>query len=283
MNRHAVAAGACALAIGLAACSSTDSVTNAPSLQLTANDTAQVVLHEAGTATTGDLDVLNSNAATLNFQVAPSPAQGLRAASAYAAGYAAASGCTLDSATAIFTCPPVSSNGLTLVRTFEFFDSTGAPMLKFDGLATASVHVVATETGVRPTATGADTVSAVRNLTASGLLGQNTTRIWNGTATRTVGSFWSDSLAQRTADLTDNTTFANVVIDLPRSSNPYPASGTITRVVAGSGTVTRNGTTKTMTVSRTVTITFNGTEFVPMTIGTASYTLDLATGQATKN
>jgi hypothetical protein len=30
-------------------------------------------------------------------------------------------------------------------------------------------------------------------------------------------------------------------------------------------------------------ITFNGTEFVPMTVGSLNYTLDLATGKATKN
>lgn len=284
MNRHVITATACALALGLAACSAnSDSITSTPSLKLTADDSLQTVAYSAAQATAGDLDVLNSGAATLNFQVAAAPPSGSNAELAYEATYAAATGCTLDSTTYIFTCPSTTANGLTLVRTFEFFDATGAPMLKFNGLTTASVHMIATETGVRPSATGADTISRLRDLTASGLLGQNTTRIWNGTGLRNDGGYWSDSVATRTHHLSDNTTFSNIVVNLPRSSNPYPASGTITRLVSGSGTVTRNGTTKSLTISRTVTITFNGTEFVPMLIGTTSFTLDLATGKATKN
>ncbi|MGA9836264.1 MAG: hypothetical protein WBQ26_03000 [Gemmatimonadaceae bacterium] len=284
MNRHAIITGACALALGLAACSSnSDSVTSTAAFQLTPDDSLQAVVHSVGQATAGDLDVLNSSAATLNFQVAAPPVSSANAELAYDAGYAAAAGCTLDSATSIFTCPPTTSNGLTLVRTFEFFDSTGAPMLAFNGATTASVHIVATETGVRSSATGADTISRVRDLTASGLLGHNTTRIWNGTGTRNDGGYWSDSIATRTAHVIDNTTFTNIVVDLPRASNPYPASGTITRMVSGAATVTRNGTTRSLTVTRTVTITFNGTEFVPMMVGNTAYTLDLATGTATKH
>jgi hypothetical protein len=284
MNRHVSTIGACALALGLAACgSNSDSVMNPVSFQLTPDDSLQAVAYSAGQATAGDLDVLNSNAATLSFQVTAPSASGSNAELAYAASFAAASGCTLDSATAIFTCPPTTTNGLTLVRTFEFFDSTGAPMLKFNGLTTASVNVIATVTGVRPSATGADTISRLRNLTATGLLGHNTTRVWNGTGLRNDGGYWTDSIAARTYHVSDNTTFSNIVVDLPRSSNPWPASGTITRLVSGSGTVIKNGTTRSFTLSRTVVITFNGTEFVPMMVGNVAFTLDLATGKATKN
>ena len=200
----------------------------------------------------------------------------------HAAGYAAASGCTVDSTTFIFTCPPTTSNGLTLLRTFEFFDSTGAPMLAFNGVNTASVAVMATESGVRPTANGADTVSGTRSLTATGCWA--TTRRGFGTARAPASSAATGRTASRRAPPTFPTT--------PRSrtsswtsplQQSVPASGTITRLVSGTGTVTRNGTTKSITISRTVTITFNGTEFVPMTVGTVAYTLDLATGQATKN
>ena len=78
-----------------------------------------------------------------------------------------------------------------------------------------------TENGVISSAAGADTVNGSRNLTATGLLGHNTTRTWNGTGS--------------------------------------------------------------VTISRTVGITFNGTEFVPMTVGSQNCTLDLATGKPTKN
>ena len=142
---------------------------------------------------------------------------------------------------------------------------------------------MATETGVRPSLTGADTVNRNRNVTVSGLLGRNTTRIWNGSGVRSDGGYWSDRLAARTYDVQDNTTFTNIVVTLPRLLHPWPTSGSVSRTVRVTGSVNRGGVIKTFTVSKDVTITFNGTETVPMTIGGVSYTLDLLTGQATKN
>ncbi len=80
----------------------------------------------------------------------------------------------------------------------------------------------------------------------------------------------------------DNVTFTNVVVNLPRSQNPWPMSGTVTRQMIGSGSVSKLGTTRTFTVTKTMTITFNGTRYVPMTVGTMQFTLDLYTGTATK-
>ena len=156
-------------------------------------------------------------------------------------------------------------------------------MLHFNDSTTASANVVANVSGVRTLANGADTVSRVRTLTATGLLGHNATRTWNGTGSGTSSAYWADSTTVRTARTSETATFTDIVVDLPRASHPYPASGTVTRVISGTGTVTRNGTTKTLTISRTVTITFNGTEFVPMVVGTQTYTLDLVTGKVTKS
>ena len=171
---------------------------------------------------------------------------------------------------------------MTVTRTLQFFDANNIVMNHFDS-TTASMNVQAVLAGVVATATGADTVNGTRNLTATGLLGHNTTRIWNGNGSSTHAEFWTDSAASRTADVSFNSSFSNIVVQLPRSANPYPVSGSITRVVTGTGVVTKNGKSKGVTISRTVTITFNGTEFVQMTDGTNTYTLDLATGVATKN
>jgi hypothetical protein len=59
-------------------------------------------------------------------------------------------------------------------------------------------------------------------------------------------------------------------------------SGTVTRQIAGSGTVVKDGVTRTFTLSKIVTITFNGTRLVPMSIGGVAFTLDLFTGKAVK-
>jgi hypothetical protein len=278
MNRIRFTAAACALAAGLAACSSSsDSITGTPTFQLSAYDSSQAVAVPAGQAAVGDLDVLNALGSSLNFQMAPA------GGSAFDAAFDAAGSCTLDSATFIHTCSGTTANGLALVRAVEYFDSTGAPMLTRNDTTTASAHVVATTSGVRTTANGADTVTRVRTLTVTGLLGHNTTRTWNGTGTGTSNAYWADSVATRTATTAETSTFADVVVTLPRAANPYPTSGTVTRDVTGTGTVVKNGRTKSLTISRTVTITFNGTEFVPMVVGNTTYTLDLATGKITKN
>ncbi len=282
MDRIRLTAAACALAVGLAACSAgPDSVTGTPAFQLSSYDSLQAAAIPAGQAAVGDLDVLDALASSLNFQLAPSNGAALDAA--LGAAFDAAGSCTLDSATFVHTCTGTTANGLALTRAVEFFDSTGAPMLNFNDSTTASANLVATTSGVRSTGSGADTVSRVRTLTATGLLGHNTTRTWNGTGTGSSSAYWADSAATRTAQTTESATFTDVVVNLPRSSHPYPASGTVTRVISGTGTVTRNGTTKTLTISRTVTITFNGTEFVPMVVGSDTYTLDLATGKVTKS
>jgi len=78
-------------------------------------------------------------------------------------------------------------------------------------------------------------------------------------------------------------TVASVVVNLPRSSNPWPMSGTITRQISGTASVTKTGVSKSFSVAKTVTITFNGTQFATVTVGNNTYTLDLSTGVATKN
>ena len=289
MKRIAFVIGACSLAIAATACrSSSDSVTAAQAtLQLTRDDTLAAVTTSAAQGTLGDLDVIGSAESTLGFQLAPpgNPALSLNLAGGrdLLAGYAAATGCTLNASTGRFDCSPTTNNGLTLTRSFAFYNASGTLMPKFNDTTTASVNITTTETGVRPSATGADTISGSRSMTATGLVGHNTSRTWNGTGSRTVGGYYADSAASRTYDNQENTTFTNIVVQLPRSSNPYPASGSITRQVSCTGNVTKGGKSKAFTTTKTVIITFNGTEFVPMTVGGTSYTLDLATGKATKN
>jgi hypothetical protein len=286
MKRLAFAAGACALAIGISACSNATTGVQ-PSLQLTAADSIAALVTTTGNAVVNDLDVIGSAETTIGFQNATDFSSGVSMSvtggGQLMAGYAPATGCTLNSSTGRFDCPPVTNNGLTLTRSFAFYNAAGVLMSKFNDTTTASINVTTTETGVRPTATGADTISGTRNLTASGLVGHNTTRLWNGTGNRSVGGYYTDSAASRTYDHTETTMFTNIVVTLPRTANPWPTSGSIARQASGVGTVTKGTKSRTFTTSRTVTVTFNGTEFVPMTVGSTNYTLDLATGKATKN
>ena len=289
MKRFLLATGFGALAIAMGACASQNASATSPkpsAFQVTAVDSALIAVHASADATVSDVNMLNGVSATMGWSLEQAPAgvsMSLAPSGPPSFSSGPGNGCTLNPADGRFDCPPqVNANGLTVIRSLAFFDASGAQMNHFDS-TTASMNVQATETGVISGAAGADTINGSRNLTATGLLGHNTTRIWNGSASGTAGGFWSDSAASRTADVGYNTTFSSIVVALPRSSNPYPVSGSISRAVSGSGVVTKGDSTKTVTISRTVGITFNGTEFVPMTVGSQNYTLDLATGKATKN
>ena len=289
MKRFVFRIGAGAIVSTLLACGQEGGSALAPkssNFQVNAADSAMIAAHVAGDATVSDVNMINGLTVTMGWSANYVPAgisMNLVASSTPAFSAGVGSGCTLNAATGRFDCPAqVNANGVTVIRSLAFFDATGAQMNHFDS-TTASLNVQSTENGIIARDNGADTVSGSRNLTATGLLGHNTTRTWNGSGSGQGGNFWSDSVASRTADVSWNSTFSAIVVALPRSANPYPISGSISRIVTGSGVVTKGDSSKVISISRTVGITFNGTEFVPMTVGSQSFTLDLATGKASKN
>lgn len=291
--------GAPVLLAVLAACSSDGALSPSASLTLSAADTAQAAVLSASDATAEDVDVMlasdlsvnggayasiGTSAFGSNLDLVPSFATTSTTSTdtARVGFWAFSAACAFQSSTGRFTCPDVTHDGLTLSRSVAFYDSTGAVMSAYNDTLTASANFQVSVNGVRVVTYGADTLSRQRNMTASGLLGHETSRTWNGTGVRSDGGYRVDSTRTRTYHTTDTTTFANIVVNLPRTTYPYPISGTITRQISGSGSVLRSGTSRTFTFSRTVTITFNGTRYVPMTVGTMSFILDLVTGKATK-
>jgi hypothetical protein len=108
----------------------------------------------------------------------------------------------------------------------------------------------------------------------SGLAGQETTRTWNGTGSGESSRERHTDDGDREYRVTGSTTITAVVIPVPRSDDTWPTSGTITRnakvtIVGGP----RDGTVR----ERTVTITFNGTRFVPVKVNDTTFTFDLKT------
>ena len=285
MNRFLLNTGAGVLAFAVAACARDSATAPDSSLQLSAADSASLIVRESGDATVADVNMLNSVSASLSWDVA-APASGIAMSLMPGNGPAFSqtpSGCTLNASTGRFDCAPiVNANGVSVTRSIALFNAQGVMMDHFDS-TTASLNVQATYAGVAARDLGADTVAGTRNLTATGLLGHNTTRQWDGSAGGSGSGYYSDSTRSGTYNVSNTATFTAVVVALPRSANPYPVSGSVSRNVTGTGTVTKNGKSKQVTINRAVSITFNGTEFVPMTVGSQSYTLDLATGKATKN
>ena len=72
-----------------------------------------------------------------------------------------------------------------------------------------------------------------------------------------------------------STVIANVVTAAVRLPDAWPLSGTIRRNHSVTRTDAVNGT---KTSTRTSVVTFNGTQFVTLTVNGKEFTLDLATG-----
>jgi hypothetical protein len=114
-----------------------------------------------------------------------------------------------------------------------------------------------------------------RELTITGLLGEETTRTFNGGGTETVTrSRHSDELGTRTYAMTGTIAYDNLVVPVPGSDAQWPLSGTITRQVVV--TIT-NGPNGDETIERTVVITFNGTQYATISVNGEVAELDLAT------
>jgi hypothetical protein len=187
-----------------------------------------------------------------------------------------------DGSATAFTAPSAAGpfdGSLTFTRQVTYLDADGAEMTSYDPLLTASIHFVMSLDGTR-SLTGARgtlsvTVSRSRDFTVSGLLGQETERTWNGTGSASKNRVVvSTQSGDRTYDFSATTTVTDVVIPVPHTADSWPLSGTITREVT---VQVVNGLGDTITRDRTVVVTFNGTEFVPLTVNGVEYTLDLAT------
>lgn len=276
-----------AFALGLAGLSAACSADSMNPVQISADDVDQAAVISASDATAEDVSIIAASDMSMSGGAVASRTDGglllSRVAMANTPNYVwtFSGSCTYSAGR--FTCPPITSGGLTLTRDYAFYDANQTAQSAYDASTTASANFHVAVTGVHTALTGADTVNRDRNLTVSGLAGAETSRTWNGTGTRNDHGSRSDNTATRSYQTNDNVTVSSVLVNLPRSSNPWPMSGTITRHITGTANVTKLGISKSFSVDRTVTITFNGTQQAAVTVNGNSYTLDLSTGVATKN
>ena len=159
-------------------------------------------------------------------------------------------------------------------REGTFFDENDLVQAEFDPLLTSYIQVAwEFERDVDHPFWTAD-VERSRNYTVTGLLGEETERTWNGTGSGDVfKSRHPDEGVTRTYDMEMDAEASEVVRKVPRSENPYPISGTITRHVHV--VITENGA---VVEEKDVTsiITFNGTQFATITVGEDTWEIDLA-------
>ena len=161
----------------------------------------------------------------------------------------------------------------TFSRTVTFFDGSGVEQDSYDPFATASIHIVSSLTRtVSHTFWSAD-IQRDRDMSVTGLEGEETQRTWNGTGSSVVSrSRHPESGSERQYDMTSSAVIEGVVRGVPRSENPYPLDGTITRTIHVVRTV--DGITEERDI--VTVITFDGTQFATLTVDGDTFQVDLA-------
>ena len=160
-------------------------------------------------------------------------------------------------------------------RTVTYLDADGNEQQAYDELTTESVHIVVDFEGEMAREFWEASIERHRDMMLTGLEGEETTRIWNGTGDQTATrSRHFDDGEVRTYDMSGQSTVEDVVLGVPREDNPWPLSGTITRAMTA--TIT-NGPNGDETRERTVVIIFNGTQFPEMTVNGEPFDFDLST------
>jgi len=188
--------------------------------------------------------------------------------------------CTFNSTTQRLECPTVTRGSLTITRSYKFWDAANNVMDHYDATLTAKANIQTHAAGQRSGESWSGSVDRTRDMTATGLAGDETTRTWNGTGTSNVTrSRHTDSGEERSYNLSCTLTVTDVVVPVPRNDERWPLSGTITHQC----TITFVGGPRDgQIVTRTATVTFNGTEIVTLTVNGKTFDLDLKTRHRTE-
>lgn len=255
--RSLIRCGAITCAVVLGACSSDTSGPDGATPLLNA-DVAQV----AADATAEDVDVMREPVFFTSL-TGFAPGQGdFRPAN-----------CPFNAATNRLECPVIAHEGITITRSYAFWDAANAVQQAYDALTTAKANVQSSIDGSRSLPNWEATIERDRDMTATGLAGTETQRTWNGTGSSHVThSKHTENGGERSYDLECNATVSNVVIPVPNGGDVFPLSGTITRQCTVSFV---GGPRDGQSVNRTAVVTFNGTQTVTLNVNGKTFDIDL--------
>jgi hypothetical protein len=199
-------------------------------------------------------------------------------------GAALPSDCTFNSANGQITCPAVTHDGLTIVRSGSYQTASGAFQPAVDSTtSTITLHVVVDGTVTRHDSI-TSTVHHVSDRTVTGLARGSTQRTVNGTAAGTENSQGTNDTGAFTAVRTVGDSTRALVIPVADGKPSYPTSGTVIRAMTV--TVTYAGQSPT-TRSRREVVTYNGTDTASLVITedgtTKTCTVPLPHGHPTCN
>lgn len=160
-------------------------------------------------------------------------------------------------------------------RSVTFLDADGVEQDRYDPVTTAEIHFVMELEGEVRRQVWTATVSRTRDMTVSGLAGEETTRTFDGTGAEDVfRSRYAEDGSEHTFDMSGAVTWEEVVVPVPGSDARWPLSGTITRHMSVEVVGGPHGDH-----SRTVTvvITFDGDSTATADVDGETFEIDLDT------
>ena len=248
--------------LALAACSDS----TAPSAGLSDAEVSADVAVAAGQAAVSTIGVVRGDMARA----------GLPGSAASDAGQvgSVSEHCTWEDATTSWFCALTTENGISVERRISIFaDNVAGAQYNPTTTDSIRVHTEASGSFTREQATL--DVSSVHDVTVSGLEGAEVSRTVSGTSTREETAEFTGRRGTRHYEAVVTGGLEAVVFPV---GGGYPLSGRLTHGVQAVMTFT-GAREETRQVSRQVTITFNGTAMVPVTVGSLSCTLNLDTGR----
>jgi len=159
-------------------------------------------------------------------------------------------------------------------REVTFYNEDGLEQAAYDALTTESIHIVHEVSGSITRDNMTAEIERSREMTVSGLAGEEVTRTWNGSGSTSVdGTGVRPDGGERSHSVRGASTFADVVVPVPGSESRYPLSGTVTHSMVGTWTTPEG--TRTREVE--IVITFNGTAVVVALVNGDEVEIDLST------
>jgi hypothetical protein len=177
-----------------------------------------------------------------------------------------------------YTCAATTEQGMSVSRSFAFYDAQGAALQTFDSTKVESVNFQAQIDGnFQRDVFWSAGIHRTRNATVSGLISLKPQRKWNGVGSGadTVSHIGLDGIRRLAGTSTETVT--DVLMPGKDAASQVPLSGTIAVAVDYTASLQSATGVVTKEVKRSVLVTFNGTTSPSLQIGTLSCVLHLDT------
>lgn len=264
------AAAAVFVTLGSVACSD---VLNPPSL-----DDAQITADVAATsadAVASQIASFGDNVTAAGSFSMVAPSFNVNVGSAQQPSFAGISS-SCSYASGRYSCSATTEQGLTVTRSFAFYDANGGTVQNWDSNVVESVNFQASFDGTfSKDLVWNASVHRTANLTVSGLISRAPQRVWNGTGTGNDQISHTGLDGIRSLSGTSAVTVTNVVMPGKDAPNQIPLSGSIAIDVQYTASLQSAGGTASKQVNTTVTATFDGTNTPALQIGSLRCVLDL--------